>query len=320
MVTMPKIYNNALELIGETPIVRLNKIVPQKAAEVLLKLENYNIGGSVKDRIGLHMIERAEQEGLIQPGKTTLIESTSGNTGIGLAIAAAIKGYRLIIVMGEKASVERRQLLQAYGAELVLVPPSPEGIFADFKVQQELIDQYGYFSFKQFENQANPETHRLRTGPEIINALGEAPDAFIATAGTGGTLSGVGEYLKGLKPDTYIVAVEPAGSPVLAGGEKGVHALMGIGPGFIPDTLNTEIYDEVIGVTDDEGLDTARALAKEEGLLLGYTSGAAVFAAIKIAIKLGEGKTVVAIAPDTGERYLSTPLFRFDDGAGSVLS
>ncbi|MDR2157459.1 MAG: cysteine synthase family protein, partial [Clostridiales Family XIII bacterium] len=267
-------YHTALELIGNTPMVKLNKLVPPGAAEIYLKLENMSIGGSVKDRIALHMIERAEQEGLITPGKTTICESTSGNTGIGLALVCAIKGYRLIIVMGEKASVERRQLLLAYGAELVLVPPSPEGIFADFKVQDELCEKHGYFSLRQFENKYNPETHTLTTGPEILRAFGgKAPDAFVAGVGTGGTLSGTGRYLKSFHPNIRIVAVEPANSAVLSGGLRGPHTLQGIGSGFIPATLDTGVYDEIITVTDEEGAETTRRLARSEGLLLGYTSG-----------------------------------------------
>lgn len=303
---------SAIDLIGGTPLIKLNRLVPAGAADVYLKLESFNIGGSVKDRIALNMIEKAEEEGLIAPGKTTLIEATSGNTGIGLALVAAVKGYELVIVMSEKASVERRQLLQAYGAKLVLVPVSPQGINADFAKLEELVQQNGYFPLRQFENEHNPEAHRVTTGPEIVEALnGVVPDAFVAGVGTGGTVTGTGEYLKGINPGTRIIAVEPAGSPVLSGGTPGPHTIQGIGAGIIPKILNTEIYDEIIKITDEEATNTARTLAAKEGLLLGYTSGAAACAAIKTAVALGAGKTVVAIAPDTGERYLSMPVYRY---------
>ncbi|MBP2651420.1 MAG: cysteine synthase [Firmicutes bacterium] len=304
--------NSAIELIGKTPLVKLNRLVPNDAADVYVKLESFNVGGSIKDRIALNMIEKAEKAGHITPGKTTLVEATSGNTGIGLALVAAIKGYRLVIVMSEKASVERRKLLRAYGAELVLVPASPEGIKADLAKLEELVRDFGYFPLRQFENEHNPETHKETTGPEIVEALdGKVPDAFVAGIGTGGTITGTGEYLKSIDPGVKIIAVEPASSPVLNGGKPGPHAIQGIGSGIIPKVLNTSIYDEVIDITDEAATDTARELAVKEGLLLGYSSGAAVNAAIKAAIKLGAGKTVVVIAPDTGERYLSMPVFNF---------
>lgn len=305
--------SNALELVGGTPLVKLNRVVPEGAAEVYAKLENFNMGGSIKDRIALNMIEKAEEEGLITPGKTTLIDATSGNTGIGLAMVAAVKGYRLVIVMGEKASVERRKLMRAYGAELVLVPPSPEGIKADFAKLEELVQTKGYYPLRQFENEHNPETHKLTTGPEIVEALGgHVPDAFVAGIGTGGTISGSGEYFKTLDSGIQVIAVEPAASAVLSGGKPGAHSIQGIGSGTIPKVLNTEVYDKVVTVTDQQAMDTAQELARKEGLLLGYSSGAAVYAAIGTAMELGSGKTVVVIAPDTGERYLSMPLYNME--------
>lgn len=311
-----KYVDDALELIGNTPVIRLHRIVPEDAAEVYVKLENFNAGGSIKDRTALSMIEGAEKEGLISPGKTTLVESTSGNTGVGLALAAALKGYRLIIVMSEAASVERRQLMQAYGAELVLVPPSDEGILADFKVQDELAAKPGYFSLRQFENRYNPLIHEKQTGPELVDQIGSIPDAFTAGAGTGGTLSGIARYLKSQDPNVHIAAVEPAGSPVLNGGKAGMHRIAGIGSGIIPKTLDRSVIDEVLDITDEQAENTARRLAKEEGLLLGPSSGAAVYAAIELAKRLGPGHKVAAVAPDTGERYLSTGLFDPEKAAG----
>lgn len=309
-----EIVNSALELIGQTPIVKLNKIVPEGSAEVYLKLENFNIGGSIKDRIALNMIEKAEEEGLITPGKTTLVDATSGNTGIGLALVAAIKGYRLVIVMSEKASIERRKLLKAYGAELEIVPVSPEGIKADFAKLEELVSTKGYYPLRQFENIHNPEAHTITTGPEIANAFeNQLPDAFVAGVGTGGTITGAGQYLRALNPKIRIVAVEPVNSAVLNGGVPGPHSIQGIGSGTIPKVLNQEVYDTVIDVTDQQAVDTAQKLAKEEGLLLGYSSGAAVYAAIQTAKELGIGKKVVVIAPDTGERYLSMPLYNIEN-------
>jgi cysteine synthase A len=301
---------NTLELIGRTPLVKLNRMAPEGGADIYVKLENFNIGGSIKDRIALNMIEKAEREGLIAPGKTTLVDATSGNTGIGLALVAAVKGYRLVIVMGEKASVERRKLMKAYGAELVLVPPSPEGIKADLAKLEELVQTKGYYPLRQFENAHNPEAHRNITGPEIVEAFdGRVPEAFVSAIGTGGTITGAGEYLKAADPKIKVVGVEPASSAVLNGGKPGPHSIQGIGTGTIPKVLNTSIYDTVIDVTDQQAIDTARELAKKEGLLLGYSSGASIYAAIKTAQELGAGKTVVVIAPDTGERYLSMPLY-----------
>ncbi|MFP3091350.1 cysteine synthase A [Treponema sp. TIM-1] len=302
------------ELIGNTPLIRLNRLVPPGAAEVLVKLESFNAGGSVKDRIALNMINAAEAEGKIKPGDT-LIEVTSGNTGIGLALVAAVKGYRLIVVMGDNVSLERRQIIQAYGAEVVIVS-AVGGIKNSFDKAAELIAEHGYFEVKQFENPHNPEIHRRTTGPEIETALaGKIPDAFVAGIGTGGTITGAGAYLREKRPDIRIVAVEPDASPVLSGGEPGPHVIQGIGAGIIPKVLNRDIYDEIIRVTNDEAVDLARRLAAREGLFLGYSSAAAIFAAIKTAEKLGAGKRVVTVAPDTGERYLSTPLFQFTAGS-----
>jgi cysteine synthase A len=305
------IARNAAELIGNTPVLKLNRLAPPNGAEVYVKLESFNIGGSVKDRIALNMINAAEAEGKIKPGDT-LIEVTSGNTGIGLALVAAVKGYRLIIVMADNVSVERRQLARAYGAEVIIVS-SVGGIKPSFDKAAELVAQYGYFEVKQFENPHNPEIHALTTGPEIVKAFdGAVPDAFVAGVGTGGTITGVGSYLRKLRPDVQIFAVEPDASPVLSGGKPGPHAIQGIGAGIVPKVLDTGIYDEIIRITNDEAVNTARDLAAQEGLLLGYSSAAAVLGAIRVAERLGAGKTVLAIAPDTGERYLSTPLYQFD--------
>ena len=305
------IARNAAELIGNTPVLKLNRLAPPNGAEVYVKLESFNIGGSVKDRIALNMINAAEAEGKIKPGDT-LIEVTSGNTGIGLALVAAVKGYRLIIVMADNVSVERRQLARAYGAEVIIVS-SVGGIKPSFDKAAELVAQYGYFEVKQFENPHNPEIHALTTGPEIVQAFdGAVPDAFVAGVGTGGTITGVGGYLRKLRPDVQIFAVEPDASPVLSGGNPGPHAIQGIGAGIVPKVLDTGIYDEIIRITNEEAVNTARDLAAQEGLLLGYSSAAAVLGAIRVAERLGAGKTVLAIAPDTGERYLSTPLYQFD--------
>jgi cysteine synthase A len=305
-----QIAKDITALIGGTPIVRLNRVVPAGAAEVFVKLESFNAGGSVKDRIALNMINAAEAEGKIRSGDT-LIEVTSGNTGIGLALVAAVKGYKLIVVMGDNVSDERRQIMQAYGAEVVVVS-AVGGLKNSFDKAAELIAQYGYFEVKQFENPHNPEIHERTTGPEIERAFdGKIPDAFAAGIGTGGTITGAGKYLKQKRPDLRIIAVEPDASPVLSGGQPGPHAIQGIGSGIIPKVLDTNIYDEIIRVTNDEAAFLARRLAAEEGLFLGYSSAAAIFAAIKSARKLGAGKRVITIAPDTGERYLSTPLFQY---------
>jgi cysteine synthase A len=305
---MSRIVNNALELIGNTPIVKLNRVVPEGAADVYVKLEEFNIGGSVKDRIALNMIEQAERQGKIKPGDT-LIEVTSGNTGIGIALVAAVKGYKAVIVMGDNVSLERRQLIAAYGAELVIAPTT-HGIKDSFDLAAKLIAEHGYIEIKQFENPHNPEAHELTTGPEIAEAFGDdLPDAFVAGVGTGGTITGTGGFLKKLKPDIKIIAVEPDASPVLSGGNPSPHEIQGIGAGFVPRTLDTKIYEEVIRITNEEAFSAAKELAKKEGLLLGISSAAAILAAIKTAVKLGKGKKVLVIAPDTGERYLSTSLF-----------
>lgn len=308
---MLRIAQNAAELIGNTPILKLNRVAPKGGAEVYLKLESFNMGGSVKDRIALNMINAAEAEGKIKPGDT-LIEVTSGNTGIGLALVAAVKGYKLVIVMGDAASVERRQLIQAYGAEVVVVDNSEGGIEVSFEKAAELAAKYGYFDVKQFENPHNPETHILTTGPEIEEAFeGRIPDAFVAGVGTGGTITGTGRYLKKLRPDIKIIAVEPDASAVLSGEKPAPHTIPGIGAGIVPKALDTGIYEEIIRITDDEAFFFARELAAKEGVLGGYSTAAAALAAVRIAERLGAGKTVLAIAPDTGERYLSTPLYRF---------
>jgi cysteine synthase A len=306
------IAKDVTELIGNTPIVRLNRLGPEDGAEVFVKLESFNIGGSVKDRIALNMINKAEAEGKIKPGDT-LLEVTSGNTGVGIALVAAVKGYKAVIVMGDNVSLERRQLIQAYGAELIIVT-SQGGIKPSFDKAAELVAQYGYFEVKQFENPHNPEAHALTTGPEILEAFGgKTPDAFIAGIGTGGTITGAGSYLKKINPSIKIVAIEPDASPILSGGTPGPHAIQGIGAGIIPKVLDTHIYDEIIRVTNDEAGDFARQLAAKEGLLLGISSAAAILGAVQTAKKLGKGKKVLAIAPDTGERYLSTPLYRFNE-------
>lgn len=313
---MAKIVQNVLELIGDTPLVRLNRIVPEGSAEVYVKLEYQNPGSSVKDRIALSMIEAAEQEGIIKPGESTIVEPTSGNTGIGLAMVAAAKGYRAILVMPETMSIERRNLLRAYGAELVLTPGA-EGMNGAVRKAEEIVrDNPGYFLPQQFKNKANVKVHLETTGPEIveaINSLDGKLDAFIAGIGTGGTISGAGEVLKQHFPNIKVVAVEPAASPLLAGGSPGPHKIQGIGANFIPEILNREVYDQVIGIENDEAFETARNAAKLEGLLVGISSGAAISAAIRVAKELGAGKRVVAIVPSNGERYLSTPLFNFEN-------
>lgn len=305
---MAKVASDITGLIGDTPIVRLQRVTQPGSAEVYVKLEKMNPSGSVKDRAAFALIETAEREGKIRPGDT-IIEPTSGNTGIGLAMNAAAKGYSLILVMPDNMSAERIKLLQAYGAEVVLTPSAERMPGAISKAKELQRDRPGSFIPNQFTNSANPDIHRRTTALEIMEQTGGRLDAFVATAGTGGTITGTGEKLKGLLPDLYIAVVEPQGSPVLSGGQPGPHKLVGTSPGFIPDILNTDIYDEIIGVSDDDALSMMRALARQEGLLLGPSSGASVWAAIQIARKLGEGKRVVCIAPDTGERYLSMGIF-----------
>lgn len=303
-----KLHKNILSLIGNTPLVKINRMVSESSAEIWAKLEGFNPGGSVKDRIALSMIETAEKEGKLKKGGT-VIEPTSGNTGIGLAMVASVKGYRLILTMPETMSIERRQLLQAFGAELVLTPGEKGMMGAVEKAEEIFMDNPDFFMPHQFENKANPEIHRKTTSVEILNDLGYTPDAFIAGVGTGGTITGVGEALKEKNPDILITAVEPAGSPVLSGGNPGKHKIAGIGAGFYPGILNTKIYNEIITVTDEDAAQTARQLALQEGILPGISSGAAMWAAMKIAKRLGKKKTVVVIFPDRGERYLSTGLF-----------
>ncbi|USK55132.1 cysteine synthase A [Cytobacillus solani] len=307
---MVRVANSIAELVGQTPIVKLNRIVDENSADVFVKLEYMNPGSSVKDRIALAMIEAAEESGELKEG-VTIIEPTSGNTGIGLAMIAAAKGYKAVLVMPDTMSMERRNLLRAYGAELVLTPGA-EGMNGAIRKAGELAKEHGYFMPQQFQNPANPEIHRKTTGKEITEQMGDQLDAFVSGIGTGGTISGAGEVLREKYENIKIYAVEPTDSPVLSGGKPGPHKIQGIGAGFIPDILNTEIYNEVIQVTNDEAFEYARRAAKEEGILGGISSGAAIFAALKIAKELGKGKKVLAILPSNGERYLSTPLYQFE--------
>ncbi len=294
----------ALQLIGGTPMVRLNSVVPEGGAEVVGKVESLNPAGSVKDRIALSMIEAAEREGKLSPGDT-IVEPTSGNTGIGLAMVAAVKGYRLIVTMPEDMSLARRDLLARYGAELVLTP-AIEGMTGAVYAAQELLNENPkYFMPQQFENPANPEVHRRTTAQEILAQTGGQLDAFVAGVGTGGTITGVGEVLKEHNPDILVIAVEPARSPVLQGGRAGVTAIQGIGAGFAPGILNRELLDEIMSVGDDEAINMSRRVTREEGLLVGISAGANVVAAVKVAKRLGRGKRVVTVLPDTGERYLT---------------
>lgn len=307
-----KPVNNVVEVIGDTPVVKLNHVVGEDAADVYVKLEYQNPGGSVKDRIALAMIEQAEKDGKIKPGDT-IVEPTSGNTGIGLAFVCAAKGYKAVFTMPETMSQERHNLLKAYGAELVLTPGS-EAMKGAIKKAKELKKEYGYYEPQQFENPANPKIHELTTGPELVEQFeGKTIDAFLAGVGTGGTLTGAGKVLKEKYPDIQLVAIEPEASPVLSGGEPGPHKLQGLGAGFVPDTLDTNIYQEVIKVGNETAMEMSRKVAKEEGILGGISSGAVIYAAIEKAKELGKGKTVVTVLPSNGERYLSTPLYSFDD-------
>jgi cysteine synthase A len=305
-----EIFNNVLETIGKTPLIRLNKLTEGLKCTVVGKLESRNPGGSVKDRICLTMIAEAEKHGLVKPD-TVIIEPTSGNTGIGLAMVAAVKGYRLILTMPENMSVERRNLLKAYGAELVLTS-GPEGMKGAIKKAEELArDMPNSFVPQQFKNLANPKIHRETTGPEIWNATEGKVDVLIAGVGTGGTITGIAEFIKPLKPKFKAIAVEPFDSAVLSGGTHGPHKIQGIGAGFVPDVLKMDLVDEVVKVKNDEAMQTSRLLALKEGLLVGISSGAAVWAALEVAKRAeNDGKLIVVVLPDTGERYLSTPLFQ----------
>ncbi len=308
---MSKIYESITELVGQTPIVKLSKLVPEDAADVYVKLESFNPGSSVKDRIALAMIEKAEQTGELQPG-STIIEPTSGNTGIGLAMIGSAKGYKVIIVMPETMSIERRKLMQAYGAELILTPGS-EGIKGSIAKATELAEKEGYFLPLQFENPENPHIHEVTTGVEIADAFADGLDAFISGIGTGGTITGAGKVLAEKFPGIDIVGVEPAESAVLSGGQPGPHKIQGIGTGFVPKVLDRDVITEVIAVAGDDAIKTAREVAHQEGFLVGISSGAAVNAALQVAKKLGKGKKVLAILPDNGERYLSTALYDFEN-------
>ncbi len=298
-----EIADSVLDLVANTPLVRLRRVVPEGSAEVLAKLESLNPAGSIKDRIALSMIEDAEARGELKPGDT-IVEPTSGNTGIGLAMVAAVKGYRLILTMPEDMSVERRKLLSRFGAELELTP-AIEGMSGAVYKAQELAEEQGYFMPQQFNNPANPEVHRRTTAREIIKATEGRLDAFVAGVGTGGTITGVGEVLKEHNPQMLVVAVEPARSPVLAGGRAGLTGIQGIGASFVPSVLNREIYDELIAIKDEDAYDMTARLTREDGLLVGVSAGANVVAALQVAAKLGSGKRVVTVLPDTGERYLS---------------
>lgn len=309
VTTTLNVHNSILDEIGTTPLVRLNRITKYLKCTVLAKLEAQNPGGSIKDRIALNMIQEAEKQGLINK-KTVIIEPTSGNTGIGLAIASAVKGFKLILTMPESMSVERRRLLKAYGAELILTPKA-EGMKGAVNKAEEIAAQTpNSFIPQQFQNLANPQIHRETTGPEIWKATAGKVDILVAGVGTGGTITGITEYIKPLKPEFQAIAVEPFNSPVLSGGNPGPHTIQGIGAGFIPKILKLDLIDEVIKVKDEDAVNTARSLAKKEGLLMGISSGAATFAALQVAKRTeNEGKILVVILPDTGERYLSTSLY-----------
>lgn len=305
------VAQNIAELVGKTPIVKLNRPEDQDSAEIYLKLEFMSPGSSVKDRIAVSMIEAAEEAGVLKHGDT-IIEATSGNTGIGLAMVGAVKGYKIVIVMPDTMSKERRNLLRAYGAELVLTPGA-DGMKGAIKKAEELKEEHGYFEPKQFSNQANPEVHARETGNEIVEQMPDGVDAFISGIGTGGTITGAGKVLKNHFKDVQLFAVEPEDAAVLSGDSPGPHKIQGLGAGFVPEVLDTEIYDGVLRITNDEAFDVARETAKTNGILGGISSGAAVAAAIKIADKLGKEKKILAVLPDNGERYLSTPLYQFDE-------
>lgn len=308
---MSTIYNSITELIGNTPLLKLNRVVPKNAADVYVKLEFENPAGSIKDRIALAMIEKAERDGNLKPGGT-IVEPISGNTGIALAMVAAAKGYHIVIVMPETMSVERRKLMKGYGAELILTPGT-DGMKGSIAKAQELVKEKGYFMPMQFDNPENPNIHELTTGPEIIaamNGIGKSIDAFVAGVGTGGTLSGIGRALKRENNNTKVYALEPAESPLLKDGKTGKHGIQGIAAGFIPKNLDKDVYDGLVEVSTDEAMATAREVAKNEGFLPGISAGANIHGALELAKKLGKGHTVVTIVPDGGDRYLSTALYQ----------
>ncbi|MGL5478401.1 MAG: cysteine synthase A [Clostridium sp.] len=300
------IYNNILELIGNTPIIKVNNLVEENSAEVYVKLEKFNVGGSVKDRAALGMIEKAESLGLINPGDT-IVEPTSGNTGIALAMIGKLKGYNVTIIMPDTMSKERRALIKAYGADLILTPGT-KGMKGAIEKANELVKEKGYFLPQQFENVANPEKHYETTAIEIINDLSDL-DYFVSGVGTGGTITGIGKYLKEHIDGVKVIAVEPESSPVISGGEPGPHKIQGIGAGFIPSIYKEEYVDEVVKVSNEDAYKIAKDFSSEEGVLVGISSGAAIYAAIELAKKLGKGKKVLAIAPDGGEKYISTGLY-----------
>ena len=303
------IYNNVLGTIGNTPLVRINRMSSDGDATLIAKLESQNPGGSVKDRISLSMIEDAERRGMLKKGDV-IIEPTSGNTGIGLSMVAAVKGYQAIFTMPETMSLERRALLQQFGAKIVLTP-GPEGMSGAVKEAERLVKEKGYFMPQQFRNPANPEIHRKTTAREIISELEDnVLDYFVVGVGTGGTITGAGEVLKETYPNLHIVAVEPADSPVLSGGKAGPHKIQGIGAGFIPEIYNEKVVDDIIRVSNENALETAKSLTRKEGILAGISSGANMWAALQVARRVGAEKVVLVILPDTGERYISTDLFR----------
>lgn len=305
---MVKMVNSITELIGDTPAVKLGHLTSEQDAEVYVKLENMNPSGSVKDRAAYNLITQAERDGLLKAG-ATIIEPTSGNTGIGLAMNAAAKGYKAILVMPDNMTKERINILKAYGAEVVLTP-SAERMPGAIRKAIELRETIpGSFIPQQFENPANPDIHRTTTALEILEQMDERLDAFVATAGTGGTITGTGEVLKEHLPNCRIVVVEPQGSPVLSGGKPGPHKLVGTSPGFVPSILNTDVFDEIVQVKDEDAIETTLKLARQEGILVGPSAGASVWTALQLARKLGRGKRILCIAPDTGERYLSMDLF-----------
>lgn len=307
---MAKLAQSISELIGNTPVVRLNRVTSPEDAEVYVKLEYFNPGSSVKDRIALAMIEAAEKEGLLDEN-STIIEPTSGNTGIGLAMIAAAKGYKAVLVMPDTMSLERRNLLRAYGATLVLTPGA-DGMKGAIAKAEALAKENGWFMPQQFNNIANPTIHRLTTGPELAEAFDDL-DGFVAGIGTGGTITGAGGVLKEKFPNIHIAAVEPKDSNILSGGKPGPHKIQGIGAGFVPEVLDTELYDSIIQVSNEDAYETSRQVAKLEGILGGVSAGAAIYGALQLAKQLGKGKKVVAVIPDNGERYLSTPLYQFED-------